>query len=321
MIRPPAFWTDDRWPAALLAPLGAATAALTARRVGRRGIGVPVPVFCCGNATMGGAGKTTVAIDLAERLLAAGRAVHFLSRGYGGAARDVLRVDGLVHDAGMVGDEPLLLASVAPCWVGRDRAAAAAAAIKAGAEVLVMDDGLQNPDLAGRHSALVIDGGAGFGNGRLFPAGPLREPVAVAAARCERAMLIGADEHRALAALPQGLCVLRGQLVARDAAWVAGQRVWGFAGIGRPEKFFASLVQAGAILVGRSGFADHQRYGAGTLARLMRRADAAGARLVTTPKDAVRLPPFVRRQVGVVGVGVTWEQPAAVDDWLAGPWR
>ena len=318
-MRAPAFWQHDGWPARLLSPLGAVTAALTARRVARPGWTAPIPVFCCGNATLGGAGKTTVALDLAGRLHASGRAVHILTRGYGGQVRGLLRVDPDRHDAALVGDEPLLLAQIAPVWVGADRVVAARAAIEAGAEVLVMDDGLQNPGLSGRHAALIIDGGSGFGNARLFPAGPLREPAATAAARCDLAILIGADAHNALAALPPTLPVLRARLLPTGAEAIAGRRVHAFAGIARPEKFFASLTAAGAVLAGTSAFADHHRYSAAELNRLLNTAARQGAILTTTPKDAIRLPPDVRQQISVVGVALHWEHPAAIESWLATP--
>jgi tetraacyldisaccharide 4'-kinase len=185
--------------------------------------------------------------------------------------------------------------------------------------VLVMDDGLQNPGIGNRHGALIIDGAAGFGNGRLFPAGPLREAAAAAAARCEIAVLIGEDARGALDRLPAALPVLRARLVPVGAESVAGRRVVAFAGIGRPEKFFASLRAAGAEVVGQVGFADHHRYGAGELRRLCARADRAGAVLATTEKDAVRLPAALRARVAVLGVALAWERPHAVELWLNPP--
>ena len=316
MIRAPAFWNEDGVAARMLSPLGAITAAITARRVARRGWKPPVPVYCCGNATLGGAGKTTVALDFAGRLRDAGRTVHILTRGYGGQVRGPLRIDPAVHDAALVGDEPLLLAAVAPVWVGANRAASARAAIAAGAQVLVMDDGLQNPDLAGRHNALVIDGGAGFGNAKVFPAGPLREPPDRAAARCEIAILIGADEAGALASLPRSLPVLRARVIPVGAEAVIGRRVHAFAGIARPGKFFASLAQAGAVVVGRTAFADHQPIPRTRLQRLHLQAAKQDAMLVTTAKDAARLPPDLRARMTVVGVALAWERPDALDEWL-----
>src|SRR3954470_20366902 len=213
----PSFWFHDGLPARLLSPLSVIGAAMTARRVARPGWHAPVPVICCGNVTVGGAGKTTLALDLARRLADRGHAVHVLLRGYGGESRGVHRV-APDDPAARVGDEALLLAAAAPTWIGGDRAASARAAIEAGAQVLLMDDGLQNSTLAKDFSFLVIDGRTGFGNGRVLPAGPLREPAAAAAARCQAAVLIGADATGALARLPPHLPVLRTDLKQQDAA-------------------------------------------------------------------------------------------------------
>jgi len=319
-MRPPGFWRAGSGPALprLLAPFAVVTEAATARRVARPGWRAPVPVICCGNVTMGGAGKTTVALDLARRLSEHGRAVHVLLRGYGGAARETHRV-GAGDGAALVGDEALLLAAVAPTWVGADRAASAREAIAEGAEVLVLDDGLQNPTPGKDLSLLVIDGGSGFGNGNLFPAGPLRESVATGAARCQAAVLIGEDRHGARTQLPPRLPVLRARLEP-DAgmAELAGRRVVAFAGIGVPEKFFATLEQVGAELAGRMPFPDHHAYRGRNLRRVLDAAQRLRAIPVTTPKDAVRLPAAMRVLVHVAGVGLTWEDPAMIEALLAG---
>jgi tetraacyldisaccharide 4'-kinase len=314
-MRAPEFWRHDGLLARLLAPAATAYAAATARRMARPGWRAPVPVICCGNATAGGAGKTTLALDLGARL--AGHRVAFLSRGHGGRARGVHRVDAVRDDAATVGDEALLLARCAPTWVAADRAAGARAAVADGAGVLVMDDGLQNPGLAKDFSFLVVDGATGFGNGRVIPSGPLREPVAAAAARSTAAVLIGEDRSGALAALPPGLPVLRAELEQQDTAGLAGRRVLAFAGIGIPEKFFAGLRNAGAVLVTTEAFADHHRYTAAEIERLLARAEAADALAVTTPKDAVRLPAGLRGRVRVVGVRLVWQNEAALDALLA----
>ncbi|HET9146903.1 MAG TPA: tetraacyldisaccharide 4'-kinase, partial [Acetobacteraceae bacterium] len=238
----------------LLAPLGAVTALATARRVGRLGLELGIPVICAGNAGIGGAGKTILARDILRRLRARGGAAFALTRGYRGRLSGPILVDPRLHGAGDVGDEALLLAATAPAIVAKDRAAGGRLALALGAEMIVMDDGLQNPDLARTLSFLVIDGGAGFGNGRCIPAGPLREPVRAAAARCRAAVLIGDDRHGALGLLPPGLPVLRARLRPRSPIPLAGRRVIGFAGIGRPEKFFDSLREAGAELVRGIGF-------------------------------------------------------------------
>ena len=175
----PRFWARERpgLAARALAPLGALYGLATARRMARPGTRVDAPVICVGNYVVGGAGKTPTAIAVARLLQNAGERVAFLSRGYGGAPRAApTRVDPHLHGALAVGDEPLLLARVAPCWVGADRVAAAREAIADGASVLVLDDGLQNPALVKDYAIAVIDGEAGFGNGLCFPAGPLRAP-------------------------------------------------------------------------------------------------------------------------------------------------
>ena len=317
-MRAPGFWQTGGLAAALLSPLGAIYAAAAARRLARPGWRAPVPVLCCGNATVGGAGKTTLALDLGARLAARGVEVAFLTRGYGGRVTTPLRVQPGQHGAAEVGDEPLLLAAVAPTWVCADRAAGARAAVAAGARALVMDDGLQNPTLAKDLSLLVIDGAAGFGNGRIIPAGPLREPVAAAAARCRAAVLIGEDATGAVRLLPGGLPVLRADLQpGPDIAALAERRALAFAGIGRPEKFFAMLTASGAVLAGREAFADHHRYTPAELDRLLAAADRLGAVAVTTPKDAARLTPAQRSRVLVVGVRLAWRDEAALAALLA----
>lgn len=313
-MTPPRFWLRDGWVVRALAPAGAMYAAATARQVARPGWQAPVPVLCCGNAGVGGAGKTTVALDLAARLVRRGVAVHCISRGYGGRARGPLRVDVQAHGAELVGDEPLLLAAVAPTWVGADRAASGRAAVAAGAEALLMDDGLQNADLVKDASLLVIDGAVGFGNGRVMPAGPLREPAGVAAQRCVAAVMIGMDGRGARGALPDGMPVLDAWLVPDQA--LSGMRVLAFAGIARPGKFHATLEQAGAVVAGTMDFADHHRFRPHELQAAMARAVQLDAVLVTTPKDAVRLPEAWQARVRVVGVRLEWGDAGRVEALL-----
>jgi tetraacyldisaccharide 4'-kinase len=317
--RAPAFWHDRGATLLplLLSPLAAVTAAVTARRLARPGWRAPVPVICCGNVTVGGAGKTTLALDLGRRLLARGHRVHFLSRGYGGRGRGTHRV-GPGDTAAAVGDEPLLLADVAPTWTGADRAASARAAVDAGAEVLVLDDGLQNPTLCKDLSFLVTDGAAGFGNGRVMPAGPLREPVTAGVSRCQAAVLIGTDVAGAVAALPCDLPLLRARLVhGPEVDALAGHKVLAFAGIASPGKFFATLGDAGVVLAGRRGFPDHHRYTNAELRHVLAEAARLNAVPVTTPKDAVRLPAVLRAEVRVAGVAIAWEDPAAIEALLS----
>ena len=295
----------------LLSPLAAVTAAVTAWRVARPGWHAPVPVICCGNVTVGGAGKTTVALDVGARLVARGKAVHFILRGYGGSVRGPHRVVAGDTAAG-VGDEALLLAEVAPTWIGADRAASARAAVAAGAQVLVMDDGLQNPGLHKDLSLLVVDGASGFGNGRVLPAGPLREPVLAGAARCQAAVLIGSDSVG-----PLPLPVLRASccLGRRSrAGWAAA--CWRSpASPGRRSSSPCWRMPASSSRPRhRSPITTHSAKQ--DLRRVLDEAARRGAAPVTTPKDAVRLPAAYRDRIGVVGVSLVWDDPGAVDGLL-----
>jgi tetraacyldisaccharide 4'-kinase len=312
-VRAPGFWAQPGFLPTLLAPLGAVTAAITARRVARPGFDAGIPVFCAGNAGVGGAGKTILARDLLLRLP---KHPFALTRGHGGRLAGPLRVDPAIHTAADVGDEALLLAATAPTILSRDRAAGAKRALAEGATAIVMDDGLQNPGLLKTFSFLVIDGGYGFGNLLLLPAGPLREPVAAAAARCAAAVLIGPDTSNAVAALPATLPVLRAELVPACATPLTGVTVFAFAGIGRPEKFFASVRRLGAAVAGEMPFADHHRYTAKDAALLLEKATSLNARLVTTEKDFVKLPPALRAATLVVTVRLAWEDEPALDAFL-----
>jgi tetraacyldisaccharide 4'-kinase len=230
-------------------------------------------------------------------------------------------VEGRRHTAAEVGDEPLLLAAFAPTWVAKDRAAAAHAAEAAGAAVVVMDDGLQNPALAKDLSIVVADAGFGFGNGRVIPAGPLREPVADGLARADLLLAIGAPAERARfrAAWPDlPLPVLGARLVPLPTGmdW-AGLRALAFAGIGRPGKFFATLRSLGVELAAARSFADHEPFAPQALARLEAEARAAGAQLVTTEKDAARLPAAFRAKVLVLPVRLELDDWAPLDAALA----
>ncbi len=201
-MRQPEFWRHDGAVAKILTPLGwAFHGAGRIRRWAARPYCAPIPVICVGNLVAGGAGKTPVAMAIADMLLAARRKPHFLTRGFGGGLAGPVRVDRSGHDAGAVGDEALLLADMAPCWVARDRADGARAAVDAGAEIIVMDDGFQNPQPAKDLSLIVIDGGVGFGNRRVIPAGPLRENLAAGIRRADAAILIGLDTSDAEDAL------------------------------------------------------------------------------------------------------------------------
>jgi len=317
-MRAPEFWAGDGALPRLLTPLGAGyDLAGRLRRAWVRPDRVPVPVLCVGNLVAGGAGKTPVALSLLSVIAARGVAVHALSRGYGGTEAGPLRVDPTRHDAARVGDEALLLAALAPTWVARARAAGARAAVAAGAAAIVMDDGLQNPALAKDLSVLVVDGAYGFGNGRLIPAGPLRERLADGLARADALVVLDPDRRDIAAGLTNRIPVLRARLapIAGEER-LAGQRVLAFAGIGRPEKFFATVDALGAVLVGCRGFPDHHRYRPAEVEAVLARAERLDAVPVTTEKDAVRLPPALRARVRVVSVAIEWADPRALAQLL-----
>jgi tetraacyldisaccharide 4'-kinase len=313
-VKAPEFWARPGVLPSLLGPLGTIAKRVTARRLARPGFDAGIPVFCAGNAGVGGAGKTILVRDLLGRL--PGRPFA-LTRGHGGRLAGPVLVDLAKHGAGDVGDEALLLAASGRTIVARDRAAGARLALAEGASAIVMDDGLQNPGLKKDCSFLVIDGGYGFGNGRLLPAGPLREPVAAAAARCAAAVLIGPDTVNAVAALPSGLKVLRAELVPFCETPIRGEKVLAFAGIGRPAKFFATVEEMGADIAEVMPLADHYRYTAKDAVFFLDMAAALNARLITTEKDFVKLPAAMQAVTLVVKVDLRWEDEAALAAVLA----
>jgi len=292
-MREPAFWWGEGSVAsALLAPLAALYGAVAQWRLGRGGGRAGAPVVCVGNLTVGGAGKTPTALALARMLAAAGERPIFLTRGYGGALAGPLLVDPARHRAREVGDEPLLLARTAPTIVARDRVKGAG--IAGDASVIVMDDGFHNPSLVKDFSVLVVDGRRGTGNGRVIPAGPLRAPLEAQLARAHALIVVGglrraADiAERARAA---NIPVLQARLRA-DAdviAWLRGCQVLAFAGIADPEKFFATLAEAGVVLAATRSFPDHHRYTRAEAVALCDDAERAGLVLMTTEKDLARL--------------------------------
>ncbi|WP_430912512.1 tetraacyldisaccharide 4'-kinase [Methylobacterium sp. sgz302541] len=320
-MRPPRFWaaTPAHPLARLLSPLGAAYGGRAAARMERPGARAALPVVCLGNFTLGGAGKTPAALAVAALLRDLGRKPAFLSRGYGGRIAGPAAVDPAAHGAGDVGDEPLLLAACAPTVVSRDRAAGARLCAALGADVVVMDDGLQNPGLAKDLALAVVDAEAGIGNGLPFPAGPLRAPLARQWPHVGGLLLVGegaAGETLAEEAGRRGLPVHRARLLP-GAHDLGGRRLLAFAGIGRPEKFFATLRGIGADLAETRAFPDHHAYRPHDLAALAEAADRLGAELVTTQKDAVRLAPDFAARVRTLPVALRFADEAAMRAALA----
>lgn len=292
-MREPAFWWRHKGLAsAALAPFAKLYGAIAESRMARTGTRAGLPVLCVGNFTLGGAGKTPTAMRLAAWLRTAGETPYFLTRGYGGNATRPRLVNAETDSARVVGDEALLLARIAPTVVARNRVVGAAFAKAKGASLVVMDDGLQNASLAKDFTIAVIDGGRGIGNACVFPAGPLRAPLAAQLKRCDALLVIG-DDIRARDAVAQagGLPVFHGRLAPEPAAVIAlrAHKVLAFAGIGDPEKFFTTIEQAGITIGARSAFADHHRYSAEEAAELVMAAEHEALTLLTTEKDHARM--------------------------------
>ncbi len=294
-MRDPAFWWyPESLVARMLAPAAAIYGGIAERRMQQPGRSVGVPVICIGNLTVGGAGKTPTALAVAALLRGAGKNPFVLSRGYGGTLEGPVRVDAAHHRAADVGDEPLLLARAVPAIISRDRVVGAEMAKAAGADVIVMDDGFQNPSLTKDLSIVVVDGRRGVGNACVFPAGPLRAPLKPQLARAQAVLMMGPIEGAqdiVAKAERRGLPMFRGGLEP-DAAVLAalqGSQVLAFAGIGDPEKFFATLTASGIDVAERRAFPDHHRYRKDEAAALIARAEEHELTLVTTEKDMARM--------------------------------
>ncbi|MGA8970742.1 MAG: tetraacyldisaccharide 4'-kinase [Pseudolabrys sp.] len=294
-MREPAFWWRSAGlTAGLLAPLGFGYGAIVAKRMAIKGAPAGVPVLCVGNFTLGGAGKTPTVMMLARMFADAGERPFCLTRGYGGVIAGPKLVDAHKDVAAQVGDEALLLAHVAPTVVARDRVAGAAFARTHGASFIILDDGLQNSSLMKDFTLAVVDARRGVGNKCVFPAGPLRAPLAVQFAQTDAVLVVGegtgADDVVAQART-RGLPVFRGRLTPDPGGLAAlkGRSVLAFAGIGDPEKFFASAVEAGFAVAERRAFADHHRYTAEEAAELIMQAEHSGLALLTTEKDHSRM--------------------------------
>ena len=298
-MKAPRFWTQaTSWQSTLLSPLSWIWTFVTRKRLQRTGLDIGIPVICVGNLTVGGTGKTPVVMALLERF--GDRNLHVVSRGYGGSEEGPVRVNERKHSAAQVGDEPLLLSAFGPVWVSKDRAVGAKAAKSAGAAAILLDDGFQNPSLKKTKSLIVVDALTGFGNGKVMPAGPLREPVQDGLKRADMMVVIGSSDERQrfIDQHKPSLPIVEAELEPLQTGmdW-SGLRVLAFAGIGRPQKFFDSLKRAGAEIVETRSFGDHAPYRADLLRRLLAEAKSKNAQLVTTEKDAVRLPSELRAQV------------------------
>ena len=323
-MKTPEFWYGgSSRTAALLTPVGFLyDTAGRLRHALSRPYRAGIPVLCIGNLVAGGTGKTPVALSLGQRLRDRGVDAHFLSRGYGGQLAGPAPVDPLTHTADDVGDEPLLLARAGPAWIARNRVAGAKAMEAAGAPAIIMDDGFQNPTLAKTVSIVVVDGGTGVGNGRLIPAGPLRERPEAGLQRADAVVMVGDDRtglaDRLAGTWGYGGPLLRARVVpCPSAAALAGRPVIAFAGIGHPEKLFRTVAEAGADVIGCHGFPDHHPYDVTDLMPILADAETSGAVVVTTEKDHVRVPVRLRGRITALPVTIAWEDERQPDTVLA----
>jgi tetraacyldisaccharide 4'-kinase len=309
-MRAPEFWKSDGLMAGLLAPLGILYGwSVTARQARSHPFRPKARVICVGNLTAGGTGKTPVAIAIFHAIAGRGHKIAFLSRGYGGRVQGPVEVDLAHHTSADVGDEPLLLAAHGTTIVARDRARGAELADALAAGIIIMDDGFQNFQIVKDLALVVIDAVSGFGNGRLIPAGPLREPVAKGLARADGIVLVGDGN---LVHPSFGGPILNAHIVAEDAEALRGRSVVAFAGIGRPEKFFDMLRTLGARIVAAQSYGDHHRFSGSDLSELRRTSKEAGALLVTTEKDFFRLDQASRIGILPVSVRAEFADPAAL---------
>lgn len=288
-MKAPKFWETDNIISKLLKPFAGIYANQTAKRLKQTGYISKVPVICVGNLVAGGAGKTPVCIWLAKQLFAQGKKVHFIASGFGGnfdkAGNKAQKVDSL--DCVKFGDEAVLLSKTAPTWVSKDRGEAAKMAENDGAEIIIMDDGFQNATLEKTFSIIVADGEYGFGNGKVIPAGPLRETVEVGLKRADCLLVIGKREFPLPAAkLPNFAAKLN---IYYDP-FLQNEDVVAFCAIARPKKFYDSLVASGLRVIDEVSFADHHLYNEQDLKNILQLASDKQAVVVTTEKDYVKIP-------------------------------
>jgi tetraacyldisaccharide 4'-kinase len=328
-MREPAFWhRPPSWISLLLTPLGALYGLVAGLRLQGEGFDAGIPVLCVGNYHLGGAGKTPMVLALAKLLRELGETPVVLSRGYGGRLRGPVKVDPGRHAAADVGDEPLMLAATLPVAVARDRIDGVALARSQGATVILMDDGFQNPAIAKDAALIVIDGDRGLGNGCVFPAGPLRAPLAAQLKRTDALIVIGngpAAATVAAAIAATGRPVLSAHLAA-DAAQVArlrGKRALAFAGIGDPGRFFRTLRGCGIDVVAERPFPDHHPFSLAETESLVADAGGDGLTLVTTEKDMARLRraaeglPVWAREIVPFRVTLEFDDPARLRKFVS----
>jgi len=309
----PKFWQNNNLISRILHPLGELYALATRLRIKfKKPKKIDIPVVCIGNLTAGGTGKTPTAISLAFMLQNAGLYPNFISRGYHGSL-SATQVNPSLHTPQQVGDEPLLLAQIAPTFINADRYQGALMAQNNQAECIIMDDGFQNPTLYKDLSLLVIDGNVGFGNQKCIPAGPLREHIKDGIKRAQAALIIGSDCYNLATALP--IPCFKGNIVAHKPQ-LNNNRVVAFAGIGRPQKFYTSLQELGIEIIQTFDFPDHHYYTVEELQKIINFAKENKAQAITTSKDFVKIPNSLKDNFIVLNIGIQWEKPQELQEFI-----
>ena len=314
-MKTPTYWKTTNLSSLLLFPLGLLYGFATALRLKlKKTHKVNCKVICVGNLTAGGTGKTPVCLSLAKILQQNNKNPFFVTRGYGGKTKNILVNHS--HKAQEVGDEPILLSQQAPTIINPNRYQAALKAIQHGADIIIMDDGFQNPSLYKNVSLLVIDGNYGFGNGFCIPAGPLREFISSGLKRANAAIILGEDKHN-LASILKPIPVFKGKIVA-DCNKITKRDIIAFAGIGHPSKFYQSLNECGFNILQSFDFPDHHFYNGKELNQLIEIAKNKNADIYTTSKDFVKIPIKLQLHFKVLEINVEWENPQALCNFLLG---
>ena len=316
-MKTPSFWHADGFIPKLLEPLAQLYKFLSflERSLGSK-TKIDIPVLCIGNIVSGGAGKTPIALSIGQKLNVKHN-ISFLTRGYGGIEAGPIKVNPDAHSSYEVGDEALILSEVGSTWVSRNRTAGAIAAKNAGFEIVIMDDGFQHTSLVKTLSFVIIDGPYGFGNGRLIPAGPLREPIYSGLKRADVIVLVGEVNHSLIELLPNNKPLLRASLVPNEMGiQLSNSNVIGFAGIGRPTKFRETLEKMDLNIIDFVPFPDHYRFRESEIRELYEKATEVDAILVTTVKDMKRLPKSVAHLCQPIGITVVWEDDSEIQQLL-----
>ena len=312
-MKTPKYWQSNSILSRILMPLGWLYGKITQLRLQlKKSPRANIPVICVGNITAGGTGKTPVSISIAKMLETAMYHPFFVTRGYGGKLQNVM-VNNKKHSAHDVGDEPLLLSAQAPVIVNADRYKGAKMAEEQGADVVIMDDGFQNPSLHKDLSFLVFDGHYGIGNGKIIPAGPLRETFADGVKRADALIILGKDKHNL--AQRCELPVFFGHTEATQTN-LDNQDVVAFAGIGHPQKFYHTLKQQGFNVVKTIDFPDHHFYSSEELDNIVKQAKSLNAQIYTTSKDFVKIPPLYSQDINVLEIAVVWDNPEELSAFI-----